>query len=270
MFVNLISIVFIFLVFTIYRYIRAGKSSLIYHSGELAEGQNYIRAESVRFKMIFIGFITLIYHSIMLFGLYNAVVFFIICMLISLVNEIIGMKFGIPFGGIFKYNKKKNGPILLDIPIFILITWFGLIYMSLVFSIYFFNYQNNLIVQYNLFILLKLSFFPGILMLCIDIILDPIAVNEKRWAWNKPGSFYGIPILNFFGWFLNTALILSTFIIVTIKFGKLSFENVNSIPAILFSIVPIIASRPCFERKLYIPGFFGIFYSVLLINLFFW
>ena len=180
------------------------------------------------------------------------------------------MKFGIPFGGIFKYNKKKNGPFLLGVPLFILITWFGLIYMSLVFSIYFFNYQNNIITEYNLFILLKLSFFPSTLMLCIDIILDPIAVNEKRWAWSQPGSFYGIPILNFFGWFLNTAFILSIFIFVAIKFGKLSFENVNPIPAILFSMIPIIASRPCFERKLYIPGIFGVFYSVFLFNLLFW
>ena len=270
MFVNLISIVFIFFVFTIYRYIRAGKSSLIFYRGELIEGQDYIRAESIRFKMIFIGFITLIYHSIMFFGLYNAVFFLLTCTLISLISEIIGMKFGIPFGGIFKYNKKKNGPILLGVPIFILITWFGLIYMSLVFSIYFFNYQNNIITEYNLFILLKFSFFPSTLMLCIDIILDPIAVNEKRWAWSQPGSFYGIPILNFFGWFLNTAFILSIFIFVAIKFGKLSFENVNPIPAILFSMIPIIASRPCFERKLYIPGIFGVFYSVFLFNLLFW
>ena len=86
-------------------------------------------------------------------------------------------------------------------------------------------------------------------MLCIDIILDPIAVNEKRWAWSQPGSFYGIPILNFFGWFLNTAFILSIFIFVVIKFGKLSFENVNPIPAILFSMIPIIASRPCLKEN---------------------
>ena len=270
MFVNLISIVFIFFVFTIYRYIRAGKSSLIFYNGELIEGQDYIRAESIRFKMIFIGFIMLIYHSITLLGLYNAVIFLLTCTLISLISEIIGMKFGIPFGGIFKYNKKKNGPFLFGVPIFILITWFGLIYMSLVFSIYFFNYQNNIITEYNAFILLKLSFFPSTLMLCIDIILDPIAVNEKRWAWSQPGSFYEIPILNFFGWFLNTAFILSIFIFVAIKFGKLSFENVNPIPAILFSMIPIIASRPCFERKLYIPGIFGVFYSVFLFNLLFW
>ena len=87
----------------------------------------------------------LIYHSIMLLGLYKAVIFLLTCTLISLISEIIGMKFGIPFGGIFKYNKKKNGPFFLGVPIFILITWFGLIYMSLAFSIYFFNYLNNIL-----------------------------------------------------------------------------------------------------------------------------
>ena len=101
---------YLFFVFTIYRYVRAGKSSLIFYNGELIEGQDYIRAESIRFKMIFIGFIMLVYHSIMFFGLYNAVFFLLTCTLISLISEIIGMKFGIPFGGIFKYNKKRMAP----------------------------------------------------------------------------------------------------------------------------------------------------------------
>ena len=267
MLVNLFSVIFIFFVFTIYRYTRAGKTSLIFYNGELNEGNDYIRAESIRFKMIFIGFIALIYHSVILFGLYNAVLFFITSTLISLVNEIIGMKFGIPFGGIFKYNKSKNGPIFLGVPIFILITWFGLTYMSFVFSIYFFNYQNYVISELNPLILLKFSLFPSFLMMCIDIILDPIAVNEERWVWNQPGSFYGIPILNFTGWFLNALLILTTFIIMTTEFGELSLGSVNQIPAILFATIPVIASRPCFERKLFIPGYFGVFYSLVLLKL---
>ena len=270
MLLNLFFVIFIFFVFTVYRYIRAGKSSLIFYNGELNEDKDYIRAESIRFKMIFIGFITLIYHSVMVLGLYNALFFLLTCMFISLVNEIFGMKYGIPFGGIFKYNKKKNGPIFLGVPIFILISWFGLIYMSFVFSIYFFNYQNHIIPDYNFFILLKFSLFPSALMMCLDIILDPIAVNEKRWVWNQPGSFYDIPLFNFIGWFLNTSFILSIFIILSIELGSLSFESVNQIPAILFALIPIIASRPCFERKLYIPGVFGVFYSVLLIYLLIW
>ena len=78
----------------------------------------------------------------------------------------------------------------------------------------------------------------------IDIILDPIAVNKRDGL--EPGSFYGIPI-KLFWLVLNTAFILSIFIFVA-KIWKIKFKNVNPIPAILFSMIPIIASRPCFEK----------------------
>ena len=91
--------------------------------------------------------------------------------------------------------------------------------------------------------------------------LDPIAVDEKRWEWQSPGSYYGVPILNFFGWMVVPSVVLFFFqklyqpIITNIYSYSFFFQYA---PGLLFISLPVIASRPCFERGLTIPGYIGI------------
>ena len=260
--VDLISIIFILLIFSIlasYRYIRAGKSSLLFFKGNLSEDNNYKKAEYYRFIQIVIGFIFLLAHSFFFFGLKNAILFFLLCIFVSFALELLGMKTGFVFGGYYKYDDQKNGPIIFGIPILILITWFGLIYMSLNYSVYIFD-LNSL----DFYIKLKVCFFCSILVSCLDLVLDPIAVNEKRWFWKNPGIYYGVPFLNFIGWFFNCLIILIIFLYNPFDFIVNSFNSVSNFPVFLFTFIPLIASRPCFERNLKYPAYFGVIFSVFL------
>jgi lycopene beta-cyclase len=40
-----------------------------------------------------------------------------------------------------------------------------------------------------------------------DLFLDPQMVGWGYWVWQEPGPYFGIPWINFFGWFLSSALI---------------------------------------------------------------
>ena len=107
------------------------------------------------------------------------------------------------------------------------------------------------------------------LVTALDLVLDPIAIDEGRWYWDKPGKYYGVPIKNFIGWFFNSAVILITFSILSYP-----FSNENNFPAyiefspgILFIVLPAIASRPCFERDLNKAGAVGIIITLILIFL---
>ena len=40
----------------------------------------------------------------------------------------------------------------------------------------------------------------------IDMVLDPAAVRLGFWHWNKPGFFYGVPLINFLGWLLTASV----------------------------------------------------------------
>ena len=105
------------------------------------------------------------------------------------------------------------------------------------------------------------------LVTILDLVLDPIAVNEGRWFWEMPGKYYGVPIKNFIGWFFNWSLLVLIFSVVssshviTNSYGK----YIEFAPGILFVILPAIAARPCFERNLNIAGIIGLLFTIILV-----
>lgn len=40
----------------------------------------------------------------------------------------------------------------------------------------------------------------------VDLVLDPAAVKLGFWHWLVPGYYYGVPIVNFLGWLLSSAI----------------------------------------------------------------
>ncbi len=50
--------------------------------------------------------------------------------------------------------------------------------------------------------------FPRVILTAIfativDVVLDPAIVKLEFWKWDSPGSFYGVPLINFAGWLLS-------------------------------------------------------------------
>tara|TARA_B100001250_G_scaffold142803_1_gene122211 strand:+ start:7568 stop:8386 length:819 start_codon:yes stop_codon:yes gene_type:complete len=264
---NLINIFFIILILSIpvlYRFIRSGSNSIFYSKGILLKDENYKRAEFFRFIQVIIGFFFLLVHSFTLFGLGNLILFLFLSIGISFIFEIVGIKTGITFGGYFNYDIKSNGPIFFKVPIFIILTWYGLIYMSFNYVIYIFKVETMGFSNSSIIEILTISFFCGLFIMLLDLILDPIGVDEKRWLWQNPGVYYGVPYLNFLGWFLCCFITVFLFLLLFSNNKSISFDKVNKVPLFLFTIIPIIASRPCFERNLKFPGYFGLFYGILL------
>ncbi len=49
----------------------------------------------------------------------------------------------------------------------------------------------------------------ALVMAAIDLTIDPLAANPLHfWTWRVPGPYYGVPLLNFGGWFGTSLLIL--------------------------------------------------------------
>jgi len=46
----------------------------------------------------------------------------------------------------------------------------------------------------------------ALIVLAMDMVLDPGAVSQKFWRYATPGAFYGVPLSNFLGWILSGAL----------------------------------------------------------------
>lgn len=258
---SILLLLFLILSLTIpflYRYIRAGRMSLLFHKEGFGEDSNYTKAENIRVLQVLVGYGFFLFHGSYFWGWNNAVLFFLIGFIISLSGEIIGSKTGIVFGGKYTYEPKyTSGPMIAGVPVLIPVAWTGIIYMSLNFStlVTAKGFPASMSIP-----VIKLIVLASVFTMLLDLILDPIAVDEKRWQWNVPGSYYGVPVLNFVSWFGNSLIILVVFATfhIPVMESPESFLLMKYSPGLLFILLPAIAARPCFERNLTIPGFLGI------------
>ena len=263
---SILLLLFLILSLTIpflYRYVRAGRMSLLFHKDGFGEDSNYAKAENIRVLQVLVGYGFFIFHASQFWGLNNTVFFFLLGFIISLSGEIIGSKTGIVFGGKYTYAPKyTSGPMIAGVPLLIPVAWTGIIYMSLNFStlITAKDFPESMSIP-----VIKLIVLASVFTMLLDMILDPIAVDEKRWQWNVPGVYYGVPILNFVSWFGNSLIILVVF--AKFHFPVMGFPEsfllMKYAPGLLFILLPVIAARPCFERNLTIPGFLGIIATML-------
>jgi putative membrane protein len=242
---------------------RAGYKSLLFFNNDLDIDNRYKAAEKIRVVQVFLGFSFFIYHSIIFFGLSNTILFFISSFIISLLLEILGTNKGLIFG---KYSYEPSlcpGPMIRSVPIFIAISWTGLIYMALVCTM--------MIIDGTVGSTINLShiLLTALLVTILDLVLDPIAVDEGRWSWDMPGKYYGVPIKNFIGWFFNSILILLLFSMISSSHVITNpyLKYIEFAPGILFVILPAIAARPCFERNLNIAGILGLLFTIILVTM---
>tara|TARA_A100001015_G_scaffold291222_1_gene365120 strand:- start:104 stop:931 length:828 start_codon:yes stop_codon:yes gene_type:complete len=263
------TLLFIFFILVVsvpflYRFIRIGRIGwFVNSSSNLINDKNYNTAEKLRTIQVFLGATFFIIHGAFFWGFFNTIFFLIVTIIVSLLFEIIGSKTGYFFGGKYHYNKDNTpGYIIFGIPVLIPIAWFGIIYMGINFCSYVTNIRLPIENSVNYFSIILTAIF----VMLLDLVLDPLAVDEKRWSWESPGIYYGVPILNFFGWLLVPTLILLIFqyfsypVITTVSSFSVLFQYS---PGILFIFLPMVASRPCFERGLVIPGLIGIITSFI-------
>jgi len=70
-----------------------------------------------------------------------------------------------------------------------------------------------------------LSVISGLCAMNIDMILDPVAVTQGAWTWIGGGSYFGVPLSNFAGWFM-VAFICTLVFRITILCTNSSGEGV--------------------------------------------
>src|SRR5207249_1588163 len=63
-----------------------------------------------------------------------------------------------------------------------------------------------------------LAITAGVLMMALDVVIDPLAVRGDRWflgplfAYEKPGVYFGVPLSNFAGWVIVGAVGVGLFL----------------------------------------------------------
>jgi putative membrane protein len=136
-------------------------------------------------------------HAYVAFGRSFVIKFLTIALLATLVIEVLGVATGFPFGT-YEYDPQRLGISVLGVPLLIPFAWFMMLYPAW-------------LVSRDLFKSRYLAIPTGALLMSTwDLYLDPQMVNEGYWVWFVDGiATKDIPLTNFFGWFLSTAVIFT-------------------------------------------------------------
>lgn len=122
----------------------------------------------------------------------------------ALLIETFAIQTGMPYGQ-FSYGGLL-GPKLFDsVPVTVLLAWTPLV-------------LGVLAVLPPITPLWKRVIVATVSLVVVDMVLDPAAVHIGFWAWDVPGFYYGVPLVNFAGWVLSGGIAFTAIIYLQHKF----------------------------------------------------
>lgn len=122
---------------------------------------------------------------------------FLALYVISLVSELAGTTVGLPFGP-YSYTDGLGVKLFGHVPALIPVSWFFMAVPSYVLAVRALTRGGR-----------APRAIPGILLgslvlLAWDLALDPaMSWITKYWVWGTDGAYYGMPLLNLFGWYVT-------------------------------------------------------------------
>jgi putative membrane protein len=171
---------------------------------------------------------------------------FILTGSILYILEIIGANTGIIYGE-FIYNTSWR-PALWGTPVVMLFVWATLIIES-----YFMVYKKTA----NTFVRIVL---PAVLLVILDLVIDPGAIHLRLWSWANGGMWYGIPLSNYVGWLILG--IIGSFIFY-ISTKKQNLSSIQNIPMLYFYTLAFFSTYNVLYG-IYVPGIIGFVLIIIL------
>lgn len=140
-------------------------------------------------------------------GMRGILVFAAICTVVGNVVENIGVATGFPYG---RYQFLAiMGPKLLVVPVLLGLAYIGMAYASWTLGSVLVGRAWGAGSRARM---LAVPFVAAFFMTAWDVAQDPVwSTMLHAWAWRDGGPWFGVPLENYFGWFLNVFLIFFLF-----------------------------------------------------------
>jgi len=148
-------------------------------------------------------------HGAVRYGWRGLVTFIVICLVVSNAFENLSILTGFPFGH-YHYTADL-GPKLFLVPVLIGPAYFATGYLAWV--------VGNVLVgevrrRSSTLATIAVPFIAAFVMVMWDLTLDPRASTiQGQWIWEQGGGYFGVPLINFVGWFLTVYIFLQLFAI---------------------------------------------------------
>ena len=162
-------------------------------------------------------------HGAMLYTTRGILIFFAICLLVGNIFENLGVRTGFPFGGY--YFTDVMGPKLFAVPILLGLAYLGMAYLSWTLArVILGGIRSPLTGPRVVTVPLAAAF----IMVAWDLSMDPVwSTIVHAWIWRNGGAYFGVPVSNFFGWYLTVYLIFQLFAL----YMRRRATNVDRLPS---------------------------------------
>lgn len=155
-----------------------------------------------------LGFIFAVLHAAQRFSLGRAGLFLGLTFIVSLLFESVGVATGWIYGP-YHYTQSLGPRFLGLVPYLIPVAWFMMMYPAYVIA-------ETVVTARSTtgfwFWRLSVAAIGGVVMTAWDLAMDPMMVASGHWVWEVDGAYFGVPLQNYWGWWLTTFATLLLFL----------------------------------------------------------
>lgn len=163
--------------------------------------------------------------------------------ILAIVIEALAIQFGIPYGH-FVYNAKTGIMVGSTVPLSTPFVWVPILLGSV-----------GIVSGFRIRWLFKLV-LTALVMVSIDLLVDPVAVTLGLWRWVEPGMYYGVPVVNYAGWIVSSLVGSCIFYVYVKKCANGAVPPVSLAISLYFSCILWLSLALFLE--LYVPFMLGI------------
>ena len=145
-------------------------------------------------------------HASILYRLKGMLIFAVTCLSVAGASESLSLRTGFPFG--HYYFTEVMGPKIFGLPVLLVLAYLGIGYCSWVLAVLIAGGQKAI----RGFKIVAIPALASFTMVAWDLSMEPDwATVDRAWIWRDSGSYFGIPMSNFFGWYLTAYLFYQIF-----------------------------------------------------------
>jgi putative membrane protein len=138
-------------------------------------------------------------HGAVFYRWRGILIFFAICLVVGNIFENVGVRTGFPFGQY--YFTDLMGPKLFVVPIQLGLAYLGMAYLSWALARLILGGMRNPLEGSRV---VTLPMVAAFIMVAWDFSQDPVwSTVLHLWIWRQGGAYFGVPVSNFFGWYLT-------------------------------------------------------------------
>ena len=203
----------------------------------------------------FLPFLFAILHASKRLGWKQMLLMLGLTFVVSLLLESVGVATGLVYGP-YHYTDQLGPKFLGLVPLYVPLGWFLMSYPSFVIA--------DWIVPVNWSRVKRgivVAAFGALIMTAWDLVMDPARVFVGQWVWDVDGAYFGVPLQNYWGWWLTTFIALALFLFLSRysppKSRSASFDRLALISYILIVTAEISGALIINLRGPALAGFFA-------------